>query len=300
MNTLRAMEVFDAVATNEGFAAAARALNISTTAVSRYVQEFEDWVGAEVFRRTTRRISLTEAGNSVLPACRQILAEVAAIPIDRQSETSPRGSVRITAPVFIARRVLGPLATPFLNNYPDVELDVVALDRGVDLVKEGFDLSIRIGALADSTLISRKLRAIELVLVASPDYLVRRGSPQCVKDLQDHNCIIDTVPGYRDRWPVRDESSKRDIRVTGNVTANNGEIAELLALSGAGIALLPDFFVVENLRDGRLVRLLEDAQSPEFGMYLLYPQTRHLPTQVRAFIDFLVGHVAQIDVLYNP
>ncbi len=300
MNTLRAMEVFDAVATYEGFAPAARALNISTTAVSRYVREFEDWVGAEVFRRTTRRISLTEAGNSMLPACRQILAEVAAIPIDEQSKTSPKGSVRITAPVFIASRVLGPLATPFLNNYPEVELDVVALDRGVDLVKEGFDLSIRIGTLADSTLISRKLRNIELVLVASPDYLDRRGSPLCVKDLQDHNCIVDTVPGYRDRWPVKDESSKRDVRITGNVAANNGEIAELLALSGAGIALLPDFFVVKSLRDGRLVRLLEDAESPEFGMYLLYPQTRHLPSQVRVFIDFLVEHVAQIDVLYNP
>jgi DNA-binding transcriptional LysR family regulator len=299
MNILRAMEVFDAVATNEGFAAAARALKISTTAVSRYVQEFEDWVGAEVFRRTTRKISLTEAGNSMLPACRQVLAEVAAIPIDRQSETSPKGSVRITAPVFIARRVLGSLATPFLNNYPEVELDVVALDRGVDLVKEGFDLSIRIGRLADSTLISRKLRDIELVLVASPAYLDRRGSPQCVKDLQDHNCIIDTVPGYRDRWPIKDESSKRGVRITGNVTANNGEIAELLALSGAGIALLPDFFVVENVRAGRLVRLLQGADSPALGMYLLYPQTRHLPTQVRAFIDFLVGHVAQIDVLYK-
>jgi DNA-binding transcriptional LysR family regulator len=236
----------------------------------------------------------------MLPACRQILAEVAAIPIDRQSEMSPRGSIRITAPVFIARRVSGPLATPFLNNYPDVELDVVALDRGVDLVKEGFDLSIRIGALPDSTLISRKLRDIELVLVASPDYLYRRGSPQSVKDLQDHNCIIDTVPGYRDRWPIKDESSKRGIRITGNVTANNGEIAELLALSGAGIALLPDFFVVEDIRDGRLVRLLEHAESPEFGMYLLYPQTRHLPTQVRAFIDFLVGHLTQIEALYNP
>ena len=294
------MQVFDAVATNEGFAPAARALNISTTAVSRYVQEFEDWVGAEVFRRTTRKISLTEAGTSMLPACRQILAEVAAIPIDGQSEISPRGSVRITAPVFIARRVLGPLATPFLNNYPDVELDVVALDRGVDMVKEGFDLSIRIGALADSTLISRKLRDIELVIVASPSYLDRHGSPQCVKDLQDHNCIIDTVPSYRDRWPVKDESSKRDIRITGNVTANNGEIAELLALSGAGIALLPDFFVVESVRDGRLVRLLQHAESPELGMYLLYPQTRHLPTQVRAFIDFLVGHISQIEALYSP
>jgi DNA-binding transcriptional LysR family regulator len=300
MNTLKAMEVFDAVATNEGFAPAARTLNISTTAVSRYVQEFEDWVGAEVFRRTTRKISLTEAGSSILPDCRQILADVAAIPIDQQGETAPRGSVRITAPVFIAKRVLGPLATPFLNNYPDVELDVVALDRGVDLVKEGFDLSIRIGALADSTLISRKLRDIELVLVASPDYLDRRGSPQCVKDLQDHNCIIDTVPGYRDRWPVRDESSKRDIRITGNVTANSGELAELLALSGAGIALLPDFFVVENVRNGRLVRILQHAESPELGMYLLYPPTRHLPTQVRAFIDFLVGHVAQIEALYYP
>ncbi len=300
MNTLRAMEVFDAVATNKGFAPAARALNISTTAVSRYVQEFEDWVGAEVFRRTTRKISLTEAGNSILPVCRRILTDVAAIPINGQSETSPRGSVRITAPVFIARRVLGPLVTPFLNNYPDVELDVVALDRGVDLVKEGFDLSIRIGALGDSTLVSRKLRDIELVLVASPDYLDRRGSPQCVKDLKDHNCIIDTVPGYRDRWPIKDESSKRDVRITGNVTANNGEIAELLALSGAGIALLPDFFVVENVRDGRLVRLLQHAESPELGMYLLYPQTRHLPTQVRAFIDFLVGHIAQIEALYRP
>jgi DNA-binding transcriptional LysR family regulator len=176
----------------------------------------------------------------------------------------------------------------------------VALDRGVDLVKEGFDLSIRIGTLADSTLVSRKLRDIELVIVASPAYVDRHGSPQCVKDLKDHNCIIDTVPGYRDRWPIKDESSKRDIRITGNVTANNGEIAELLALSGAGIALLPDFFVAENVRDGRLIRLLQHAESPEFGMYLLYPQTRHLPTQVRAFIDFLVGHIAQIEALYGP
>lgn len=299
MNTLKAMEVFVAVATNEGFAPAARTLNISTTAVSRYVQEFEDWIGAEVFRRTTRRISLTEVGHSRLVECQQILAEVAAVPIDAQNEESPKGSLRITAPVIIARHVLGGLAGQFLNKYPNVKLDILGLDRGVDLVDEGFDLAIRIGNLPDSTLISRRLRDIELVLVASPEYLDRIGAPIEVNDLRNHNCILDTVPEYRDRWPIRDKSSKRNLRVNGNIQVNGGEIAELIALSGTGIALLPDFFVVEHLRNGRLVRLLEDAESQVLGMNLLYPQTRHLTTQARAFIDFLVEHVDQIEALYS-
>ncbi len=300
MNTLKAMEVFVAVAEHQAFAQAARALNLSATAVSRHIQELEDWLGVELLRRTTRKVSLTEAGRRHLSKCQSIVNDVRALHADaHEKDIEPSGTLRLTAPAFIAKKLLAELLPSYLNTYPKVELDLLAIDREIDLVAEGFDLALRIGELADSTLIARKVRDVSLYLVASPEYLRVHGSPAHLSDLAGHNCLVDTVPRYGDRWPLRDASFKKHFRARGNVRVNSGEIIESMVLNGMGIAYLPDFFVFKHLAEGRLTRLLKDVRTPVLGMYLVYPQTHHVSRKLRTFVDFLMGHASQLDTLYS-
>lgn len=300
MNTLKAMESFVAVAEYQGFAPAARTLGVSTTAVSRYVQEFEDWLGVELFRRTTRKVTLTEHGQQQLERCKGILNDVAGLQSEvRETYTDLIGTLRVTAPVLIAKRFLTGVLPGFLNTYPELDIDMLAVDREVNLISEGIDVAVRIGKLADSTLIARKLRDIKLEFVCSPDYVARHGEPENLKDLSKHNCLVDTVPDFGNRWPVTDASMRRNFHASGNVRVNNGEIVEALALDGIGIACLPDFFVQQHIAEGRLVRLLQNVDSPALGIYLVYPQTRHISPKVRAFIDFLTAHTEQLQRLYS-
>ena len=294
MNVLNAMSVFVAVAELGSFAAAARKLDLSTTSVSRQIQDFETWIGAPLLVRTTRKLALTETGEQQLESCRRIIADTenlrlkATATIDEAS-----GQLRVTAPPFIARRLLAKVLPDYLQAHPKVILELVAIDREVDLITEGFDMALRIGILASSTLRARKLCDVSLVLVASPNYLQKHGSPLSLRELTEHNCIVDTIPEHADRWPLADVSLKKHFRASGNLRVNSGEIVEIMVLEGAGIAYLPDFFVNQHIAEGRMVKVLEHMPSPELGMYLVYPQTRQLPFKTRAFIDAVVARVNQ-------
>ena len=292
MNLLKAMEVFIKVAELRGFAPAARALSLSTSSVSRQVQDFENWIGTQLLRRTTRHLSLTEMGETQLENCRRVVNELHAMRLDKETQSSePSGELRVTAPQFIAKRLLADLLPAFLASYPKISLDLVAIDREVDLVDEGYDLALRIGILADSTLRARKLCNVSLFLVASPGYLDKHGIPTTVRELNGHNCIVDTIPEHAERWPLSDVTLKKNFRATGNIRVNSGEIVETMVLQDAGIAYLPNFFVAEHIAEGRMVRLLDDAESPTLGMYLVYPQTRQLAPKTRVFIDYVTDHV---------
>lgn len=294
------MTIFIEVAKQQGFAPAARTLDLSTSAVSRYVIDLEDWLAVQLFHRTTRKLSLTEEGTLYLDRCQRVIADVDHIKhIAADTQAEPQGTFRITAPVFLAKAWLQDLLPGYLNRYPNVNVELTAVDRFVDLVAEGFDLALRAGELSDSTLIARRLVDVELVLVASPIYLAEHGTPATIDDLRLHNCIVDTVAGYADRWPLLDGKRSKSMAVHGNVRVNSGEIVRSLAIAGIGIALLPRFFVLQNIHEGRLASFLESSVDFHAGLFAVYPQRRYVSANVRSFIDYLVGHLDQLKILYG-
>jgi DNA-binding transcriptional LysR family regulator len=301
MDVIKGMTVFGEVAKQQGFAAAARALNLSTSAVSRYVIDLEDWMGVQLFQRTTRKLSLTDAGKAYLDRCQRVVAEVNNIQdaaSDRQIE--PSGPFHITAPVFTAKDFVQELLPAFLKRFPNVELEFVVVDRAVDLIAEGFDLAIRAGELRDSTLVARKLIDVELKLVAAPAYFEQHGRPKTIEDIKNHNCLVDTSPSYANRWPVVTKNNAKSITVQGNVRVNSGEIVRSLAIAGVGIALLPAFFVNKDLHSGRLISLFDSNVKFSGGLFAVYPQHRHLSPNVRTFVDYLVEHIDQLRGHYGP
>lgn len=300
MDIFKSMRVFTEVAKQGGFAPAARSMGLSTSSVSRQVIELEEWLRVALFRRTTRKLSLTEEGVYYLNECQNVLNDVEHIHnTANEALTRPTGTLRLTAPVFFAKECLHNLIPDFLNSFPDLKLEISALDRFVDLVDEGFDLALRIGELPDSTLVARHLGDIHLVIVASPDYLKLKGDPGGLVELKAHNCIVDTIASFNNRWPIRSSNSIKNVTVSGNVTVNNGEIARNLAMGGMGLALLPHFFVRNQLINGELVEVLKDQVDSKAGIYAIYPQNRHLAPKVRAFIDYVVDYFDQHNQLHG-
>lgn len=292
MDLLKGMIIFVEVEKYQGFAPAARALNLSTSVVSRYVIELEDWMGVQLFQRTTRKVSLTDAGKAYLESCQKVVEAVndiqQALPL-----TDPQGKLRVTVPACIAKRYLHNLVPSYLNQNPKVELDLVVVNHGVDLLAEGIDLAISIGEQKDSTLICRKLMDFQLVLVASPTYLQKHGTPKTIPDLLEHNCLIDTFAGYSNRWPAEGIESEKLVTVHGNLRVNSSEMVRDLACQGLGIALLPRFVIDNDIDNGQLVVLLENFVHPAVSLYALYPSQRYLSASVRSFIDYLITCIKQ-------
>ncbi|MCU7871985.1 MAG: LysR family transcriptional regulator [Candidatus Thiodiazotropha sp. (ex Lucinoma borealis)] len=287
------MLAFVKVAEHGGFAPAARELKLSTSAVSRQVMELEDWLDVQLFNRTTRHVSLTDAGREYLDHCKGLVSGMDELEVSARDQVSvPRGRLRVTAPVFMGKQLLGPLLPGFLDQYPEVSVELQLLDRFINLIDEGFDLALRIGDLRNSTLMARKLGDIKLCLVASPNYVKQAGKPKTASDLKRHNCIVDTAPHHGNRWPIG-ANGKTSPSVSGNLTVNSGELVRELALADTGIALLPEFFVANDLAEGKLVALLERyIQDLDAGIFLVYPQTKHVANAVRAFIDYVSEHGA--------
>ena len=295
MDHFKALRVFAEVSDQGSFAAAARALNFSTSAVSRYVSGLEDWLGTQVFHRTPRQLDLTVEGASVLALCRRILSDVDNLERSvKAARTEPQGVLRVTSPVYLTKFWASGILTAYLQKHPKVELDLVVVDRHVKLIEEGFDVAIRAGELEDSTLKARKIGTSRLKLVASPDYLQSNGRPSTPNDLRKHCCIIDTVPSYADRWPIGERKLTSRPLGQGQVRVNNGEIARDLAIAGLGITLLPDFMVDDVLSDGRLIPLLDEYAHYEAGIFVVYPQSRYVSVNARSLIDFLVAHSGEI------
>ncbi len=287
MDRLDALKAFLAVERCGGFAPAARELGMSTSAMSRHVQGLEAWFGVQLFRRTTRKISLTSEGERHLAQVQRIVSEIETLEAAvRGIGTHPSGEVRVTAPKFFAQRFLGTMFSDFQNAYPDVKLRLYLIDRVVNLVEEGFDLALRIGHLEDSDLIGRRIATIRTCLVAAPDYIARRGLPKTIDDLQNHDCIVDLTPSHGSRWPLKDGRGRRQVEVPGRFSANDGEMVWQMTLNGQGISLLPDFFVTEDINAGRLVPLLSEFSGEEVGVYVVYVREPHRSAALQALIDW--------------
>jgi DNA-binding transcriptional LysR family regulator len=290
MDSLTSMKVFCAVVDNGSFASAASKLGLSRAMVTKHVMNLENHLNIRLLNRTTRRLSLTEAGASYHERCSQILTEIEDAEAQaRQASAEPRGTLRINAPYSFASLHVAPFLSDFLAVHPDLKLDITLNDRFVDLIEEGFDVAVRIaGTLPESSLVARKLAPCRMVLCASPEYLERRGEPQTPADLERHNCLgypLCSTPGG---WTLISQDGRRHtVKANGNIRANSGDILRAATLAGCGVMLLPSFIVGDELSAGRLKALLPDYQVQELSIYAVYPSRRHLSAKVRAFVAFL-------------
>ncbi|MCY1040232.1 LysR family transcriptional regulator [Corallococcus sp. bb12-1] len=271
-----------------GFSAAARRLGLTPSAVSKQVAHLESRLGARLLRRTTHHVSLTEAGSLFYEHCRRVLSELedAALSVTALDER-PRGLLRIAVPAVLGEVQVAAMAAAFQAVHPDVQVDLDASDRLVDLVEEGFDVAIRIAdELKDSTLVVRRLAPEQRILCASPAYLQRRGTPSTPDDLMAHDCLVFKRGQGPMEWQLEIPGGRRGLRVSGPFQANNNLILRQAALQGRGIANLPVYLVRDELRAGTLVPLLPDTPVVGRGIFLVHPHRRLIPAKVRAFVEF--------------
>ena len=286
------MEAFVAVVEGGTFSAAARVLGLPVSTVSRQVSRLEERLGVRLLNRTTRRVTPTAPGQSFFERCRRIVADsLDAEEEVRQLHGAPRGLLRISAPPSGLRATLvEELVTAFMVRYPEIEVELLAESRYVDLVAEGFDLALRGGILRDSTLTARRLLRMRTGLVASPDYLERRGRPRRVADLARHDLLVQRAPGRQARWPL---SPRGSMPVRGRLMTNDMAVSRAAALAGLGIGYIPLVLVDVELESGALELVLPNAVGRDTdGLHLVYPQGRLLAAKVRAFVDFAVAFFA--------
>jgi DNA-binding transcriptional LysR family regulator len=267
------------------FSGAADKLKLSTSSVSRQVNEFEQWLGAAVFQRTTRQVSLTNAGEFFIDRLQGISLDIDSLQEEaRTLVESVRGRLRITSALYYTRRRITPYLKGFLERYPELHVEFVLSNSTTDIVGEGIDLAIRIGQLPDSSLVARKIDSVRLILTASPDFLKRYGKPTKPTDLTEMPCLVDTVPAHGKYWFVG-----KKIRVNSVIEANNGEMIRDLSLQGLGISFLPDFFVDDDLKSGKLVQVLPEFEPDEVGVYAVFPPRRQISPNARAFTDWFIS-----------
>ncbi|MCL2896132.1 LysR family transcriptional regulator [Brenneria tiliae] len=292
MDSLNGFLVFVQVAETRSFVAAGRLLGVSASAVGKSVARLEEKLGVRLFHRSTRSVTLTAEGTLFLERSRRILAEIEAAELElSQATAAPRGRLRVSLPL-VSSLVL-PVLGEFMREYPEIELDLDFTDRMVDVVEEGFDAVVRTGEPADSRLSARRLGTFQMRLVASPDYLARRGTPVAPADLRQHTCLHYRFPnsGKLETWALRQMPGEPELQLPTSMICNNIETRVCFALQGLGIAYLPDFAIREPLADGRLHPILADHVERAGVFHVLWPASKHPSPKVRALVDFLCARV---------
>ncbi len=280
------METFARVARLGSFTGAAQELRISTTAISRRVSDLEGHLGVQLLERNTRRLSLTEVGAGYLERCERLLDDLAELEsAAAKRQASVRGTLRVTAGVDFGRDPVAGLIAEFQRANPETRIDLYLADYFVDLVGEGFDVAVRMGDLADSSLIARRLGASRLVAVASPDYLDANGGPEHPRELVSHACILDS--NGSPRWIFRGAEGPVSFAPNPRFAVNSPSVTRDLVLAGEGISVIPHFAVADDLRAGRLVVVLSEYTMRETPLHAVFPPGRRLSSRVRAFVDFL-------------
>ena len=292
MDRFEDLQAFVAVVEAGSFTAAAERLDAAKSAISRRVSALEERLGAQLLRRTTRRLNLTETGRSFYERSARILADLdEAESAVAQEHGELRGTLRVALPLsFGIRHMCEPIAE-FSRRHPRVEFDLDLNDRRIDLVEEGVDLAVRIGRLADSSLIARRLFEARTVVCASQAYLEQHGAPQTPDELRDHRCLVYGNLPEPDKWVCRDPDGNHiRVDVNATMTATSGDFLSAAASQGLGITMQPTFIAGEGIRRGDVVPILTRYEWPITPAYAVYPPTRHLSYRVREFIDFLVEH----------
>jgi DNA-binding transcriptional LysR family regulator len=281
--------MFVAVMEAGSFTGAAERLGTSSGQASKLVSRLETDLGVRLLNRTTRSISATEAGKAYFERLRLLLDEYDHLDVSvRDVSQSPRGRLRLTAPLSFGVVELAPALNDFALRYPDIELDVSFSDRVTNLVDEGFDMAVRIGRPADSSLVARKLCDARIVVVGAKAYLDQRGEPAGPGDLARHECIIDTNFREPERWPMRPAGGTTLMApVSGRIRYSNAEACLRAAEAGLGLACLPSFVAGASIREGRVRRILREFETTPYVVHAIYPHSRHLAAKVRVLVDFL-------------
>lgn len=290
MDRLEAMSAFVAVVEQNGFAPAARRLGISPSAVTRLVAALEEQLGITLLRRTTRSMTLTDAGARYLERARRILSEVEEAERSAQAERNvPSGRLLVTAPATFGRIHVGPLMAAYLKRHTEVSGELLLSDRIVNLVEEGIDLALRIGQLDDSTLMARRVGATRRVVVASPTYLAKHGVPQSPEELPAHDTI--TFGGFGDSvgWRFVVDGVEQRVMVASRYTTNSADSAVWYAAEGGGLAMVLAYQAADAIKDGRLQVVLAEFERPALPIQLVYPASRLLSAKVRTFVDLALA-----------
>ncbi|AVJ30907.1 LysR family transcriptional regulator [Achromobacter spanius] len=287
MDRLKAMQVFVEVADRGSLSAAAVHLDMSRAMVSRYLAEMEQWVGVRLLHRTTRRLSLTPAGAETLPRCRQMLDMVGDLhSAVATPEDTPRGLLRITTSMSFGARHLAPAVTDYVKRHPGTSVDLMLVERAVNLVEERVDLAVRITNDLDPNLIARKLAVCRSVVCASPEYLAREGMPARIEDLSLRNCLTHSYFG-KSLWRFERDGEPVDVPVGGSISANEVSVLCSAAVEGAGIAMLPTYYAAEYIASGKLQVVLPQCKPQELGIYGVYASRRQMPLILRSMLDYL-------------
>lgn len=288
MDTLEGMRTFAAVVTEGSFSKAAEHLDRSPQLVSKYVAQLEARLGVRLLNRSTRKLSLTEAGQAYFDRCQALVTDVDELESAVGNLSAElRGVLKINAPMSFGMHHLTPAIAEFQDRHPELQINLALDDRVVDIVSEGFDLAIRITNLASSSLVARRLAPVHLVVCASPAYLDRHGRPATPSDLADHECLGYTYSSDRDRWGFESSAGLEVVQVDGRFRANNGDVLRMAAVAGHGIVLQPTFIVGDDLRAGRLERIMTGYTLAPFSVYAVYAHRQFLSNKVRTFVDFL-------------
>lgn len=291
MNRWEGLDEFVAVAECGQFTAAAERLGVSSSHVSRQVARLEECLQTRLLYRSTRRVSLTEAGQTFLQHCRNLIdARDEAWRAVSDLSAEPKGLLRMTCAVAYGERFVVPLVNEFMSLHPQLSIDIQLTNRPLDLLHEGLDLAIRLGRLGDERLVATRLAPREMYLCAAPTYLERAGTPRSLAELARHNCLV----GSSDLWSFADDGGETQLRVQGNWRCNSGTAVLDAALRGFGLCQLPDYYVLEHLRSGALVALLDDRRPPNTAVWALHPPQRNLSPKVRQLVDFLRQRLGEL------
>jgi len=292
MDLFGAMRIFVRVTDKMSFSLAAEELDISSSSVSKQIAQLEQRVGAKLLQRTTRRLSLTEIGEAYYQQCLAVLREVdESDNLVSQLQGAPRGTLKINCNMTFGQLLLSRAVNEFMVDHPELSVDITLDDRLPDLVRDGFDLAIRIAepVLPDSTLVARQIASVPLYVVASPSYLKRHGRPATAEQLLDHNCLVFVHASNADLWRLERPGGDQTVRVSGDLRANNSLVAREAVVAGRGIANLAYFVIQQQVHNGELVRVFPDASPEVLSVFAIYPDRRYLSPKVSVFVEFLQG-----------
>lgn len=282
------MRAFVAVAETGSFTAAASQLNISRAMTSKHVMDLEAHLGLRLLNRTTRSVSLTEAGGSYAARCRDILDAIEAAEREAMSQAAePVGRLRVSAPVFFGVTCLAPVIHEYARRFPAVSVDLVLDDRFVDLIDEGYDIAVRIGRLEDSSLVAKRVATTRLVVCGAPSYLDLRGRPRVPDDLAAHECLQYSYGPLGSAWIFEGRQGRELVRLSGRFTSNSSEALCRMAVDGLGLVYVPEFYVARHLRSNELEQVLADYTGEPLGVFVVHPSRRHTPSKVKSFVEFI-------------
>ena len=288
MDKLTSMTVFVRVAKAGSFAGGARDLDISRAMATKHIMNLEGVLGTRLFNRTTRSLSLTDVGASYLERCQQVLLEVedmeAAV---THLQTEPRGILRISAPPVIGATHIARAVSEFLKIHPDLTIEMILKSSPVDLIDEGIDVAIFLGALDDSSMFARKLASTSLVVCGSPEYFAQYGIPQTPEDLEDHSCLVNWAIPPKNNWLFKGEAGYTGVTVSGRMQANVADPIRIAAINGLGLVMLPTYIVGRDIEKGKLKVVLENYTLPPLDVHAVYPHRKYLSAKVKRFMDFL-------------